>query len=199
MGDRIFVTEGETLGEPRIVFPDAVDRCAARLVEPVDEMNAPLPVLQRVANAFAIGGPKPLFLLSGTDLPVPHILARRNPDPCQKRVGLDQLADACPHVGDRRRIIHRVGNAIFAERAVGEDIPGEDIDLDSAVLRHRHDVAPEGDFLANRHLPDDLMIIEIFCFVLHRTVRIDNGRPERLHAAPDIAQRHVGIFGYFYH
>ena len=72
-----------------------------------------------------------------------HIFARCDADASEARIGEHGLAHTLAEVVAGGGVIEVVGDAVLAACAVGEDVPGEPIDFDAAIMRMVHDRTPE--------------------------------------------------------
>ena len=97
--------------------------------------------LLHVANAFAVGLPEP-FLVGEIVLEILHVLAGRDAEPGQERIGEQRFADALAEVVDGGGLFWP-GDAVFAFGAPHEDVPREEIDLDAPVVGVLHDRPPK--------------------------------------------------------
>ena len=125
-----------------------------------------------------------------------HVLARRDPDPRQQRISSDRFAHACAEVSHGFRIVSVLRETVSALRAPDEDVPGEPVNVDTAVFRVLHDLAPEADLVVDRHVVDNRNLPELerlrHDLAVHVEVEI-----ERFAIAPHIAERNLWVFGHF--
>ena len=89
-----------------------------------------------------------------------HVLAGGDAHAGEQRVGLHHLAHAGAEILFRDLVAQIVGDAVLPLGAEGEDVPGEDIDLNAAVGGLLHDPAPELDLLVDGHALHDLVVGE---------------------------------------
>src|SRR5689334_17250590 len=113
----------------------------------VDEAELAARLLfDRIADSFAVGPPQPLLVIERTLFAV-HVLAGGDADSRQQRIRSDCLANTGTKIGDRVWIVSVLRDIVFALGAPHEDIPGVPVDVDAAVLRVLHHLAPEADLV----------------------------------------------------
>ena len=126
-----------------------------------------------------------------------HVLARRDPDAGQQRISSDGFAHARAEVSHGLRIVSVLRESVLALGAPDEDIPGEPVNVDTAILRVLHDLSPEADLVVDRHVFDNRNLAEIERLRHDLAVHVEL-QIEWFAIAPHIVERDVGIFGHFH-
>ncbi len=120
-----------------------------------------------------------------------HALAGGDAHAGEQRVGLHRLPHAGAEILFRDLAAQVVGDAVLALGTKGEDVPGEEIDLNAAVGGVLHDPAPELDLLVHGHALHHLVVGEHF-----RADHVAAGEAEGVielgAGAPDVVQGDLG-------
>ena len=144
----------------RIVLELAEDLVIAGLMVAMDQDKLASGLqLERVLDAFAVGLPKP-FLFRELVAALAHLLSGGDPDSRQQRVGQHEFSHACAKIIDGLLIGLLVCNAVLPFGSEGEDIPGDDIYVDSTVLRILHHLPPERDLIVDRHAANRFQVLQ---------------------------------------
>src|SRR4030042_276746 len=148
-----------------------------------------------VEHPLCVGLKSPvLFLLESG---FRHVLARRQADAGQVRITQEHSADTLAEVVDRGLVVDILRNSVFSFGSVNEDIPGDNVEVDIAVLRVTHYFPPKLDFLLDGHLLQNFNVAHNFRAVESPGRQVVILLPLNRRAF-HIIQRHIGIVGDLY-
>ena len=106
--------------------------------------------LERVKSSCHVGVDHPVFLRFGRNAffrvtvaclengSVKHVFARRDADACYIGISHNQFFYAFAEVVNGRSVFGIVGDAVFAIDPIGEDVPGNDVEIDASRFAISH-------------------------------------------------------------
>jgi len=131
------------------------------LVLAMDESNFSAGLFgEGVEYAAGIGVEGPVLLLP--ECCTAHVLSGGEADAFEEGICKEHLFDALAEVVDGGFVGDAVRDAVFAAGAVDEDVPGDEVEVDVAILCVLHYLSPEGDFFIDSHFPDGFEVVEDF-------------------------------------